>query len=199
VAATRQEEIAMRRIALVLLALVCGCATARAPRHDATAGRVVGRLVLYRDGRPVALTRSGSPLDSTLYGDAALTSLAVHNLDSGEHFTVPIVDERGWFSVPLPAGAYAIGVGHYIWLFDTPARFQAPGAGGRCYLGTLNVSLFSGTSTLGGWARLTGGAVPETDNRFQVLDQPGAAQHWAGQALASCPMQLVVRPAVATR
>jgi hypothetical protein len=185
----------MRRIALLLLALVGGCATnARAPRHAERATTVVGRLLVYRDGQPVRLVRSGSPLDSTLYGDGALTSLAVHNLDSGERFSVPIGDERGWFRADLPPGAYAIGVGHYIWLFDTPARFQTPPAGSRCYVGTLGIDLFARQSLLGSWARLTGGAIPETDNGFQVLDQAGAAQRWAGGVLARCPMQLTQRP-----
>jgi len=190
----------MQRTTLVLLALVSGCATiARPPHHATDAATVVGRVLVYRDGRPVTVTRSGSPLDSTLVGDGALTSLAVRNLDSGERFTVPITDERGWFSAALPPGPYAIGIGHYIWLLDTPARFQAPGPGSRCYLGTLGVELFARSSVLGGWARLTGGAIPESDNGFQVLDQPGAAQRWAGQALAGCPMQLVARAAVAGR
>ncbi|MEO8606084.1 MAG: hypothetical protein ABI629_26170 [bacterium] len=195
----------MRRIVLLLivllpLALACGCAAA--PHASGNGGRsavIVGRLLVYRGGRPLALTRSETPLDSALYGDGALTSLTARNLDSGARFSVPISDERGWFRAALPPGAYAIGVGHYIWLFDTPARFQTPAGGGRCYVGTLGIDLFARSSLLGNWARLSGGAIPETDNAFQVLEQPGAAQRWAGQALASCSMQLLTRPAVAAR
>jgi len=184
----------MYRIGLLVAALLfVGCATVPHGARHGDAALVVGRLLIYRAGKPVALTRSGSSFDSMLHGGAALTSLTAHNLDSGERFEVPVSDEHGWFRAELPPGAYAIGVGYYIWLFDTPARFQAPPAGGRCYLGTLGVDLFAHSSAIGDLARVSGGAVPQADNAFQILDQPGAARRWAGQTLASCPMQLAMR------
>jgi hypothetical protein len=183
----------MRRIALLIALMLPACAALpHAARHD-DASLVVGRVLIYRAGKPEALTRSGSSFDSMLHGGAALTSVTLHNLDSGERFEVPIADEHGWFRTELPAGAYAVGVAHYIWVFDTPARFQAPPPGGRCYLGTLGIDLFAHGSVSGDLARVSGGAVPQADNDFQILDQSGAAQRWAGQTLASCPLQLAAR------
>lgn len=182
------------RLVLLLVPLL-GCA-ARAPvdltpRTASSPRYVVGRLLVYRDGRPVGLTASGSPLSSTLEPIGPLTALVASNLDSRQRFRIPITDERGWFAATLPPGAYALGVDHYIWAFDTPARFQVPAGDGRCYLGTLGVNLFAAPATADASTRRSGGPVAVSESAFQLLDQPAAAYRFAGRALAACPIRLL--------
>lgn len=169
------------RVGLLLLITLLGCAPTRPP----AAPQVVGRLLVYRSGRPVSLLGSGSPLTSSLYPQGPLTAVVVRNLDSRDSFRIPITDERGWFSSALPPGTYALGLDHYLWTVDTPARFQVP-PGARCYLGTLGIGLAAKSPAPG--------PMHLADDRFALLDQPSAAQRFAGRALSACPIRLLDRP-----
>jgi hypothetical protein len=174
-----QEDEAMRALLLLFITLL-GCAPTRPP----AAPQVVGRLLVYRGGRPVGLLGSGSPLNSTLYPQASLTAVVARNLDSRHSFRIPITDERGWFSAALPPGAYELGLDHYLWSLDTPARFQVP-AGARCYLGTLGVGLATRSPAPG--------PLHLAEDRFALLDQPSAAQRFAGSVLSACPIRLLTK------
>lgn len=185
---------------LGILVALAGCATPRpAPRDAAGARAVVGRLLVYRDGRPVALTASGSPLRSTLHPDGPLTAVVAYHLDSRQRIRIPIAAEDGWFLAALPPGAYALAVDHFIWSLETPVRFQAPAHAGPCYLGSLGIELFAraGATAAPPWRR--GGAVPASASTFRLYDQRGAAQRQVGRALGACPMQLTHAPPRARR
>ncbi len=174
------------RLLLLLLVSLLGCAPRvpldPAPRTASRPRAVVGRVLVYRVGRPVGLLSSGSPLNSTLHPDGPLTALLAYNLDSRQQFRIPFTDERGWFAAALPPGAYALGLDHYVWTLDTPARVQIPD-GGSCYLGTLGIDLLAHSPAPG--------AVAAAESRFTLLDQPAGAQRWAGGILRACPIRLL--------
>ena len=185
-------------VALLALCLgACGAEAHRAsldPRAHPAERYVVGRVLIFRSGAPARVTRATSGL-SSLSASGPLTTLSLRNLASNERFAIPIENEQGWFAAQLPGGSYGVGMTHYIWFFDVPARVEVPDDPRRCYVGSLGVNLFAHSSAGAAWARAAGGVIPKDDIDAAVADQRGAAAAYAGTALPACLMTLAAPPA----
>lgn len=175
--------------------LIAACAPSKRvdldPRTAPADAYVVGRVEVFRDGKKLRVTHSE-------FGHFArrseLTELSLMNLATKERFAVAITDADGWFAAALPPGTYSVGMRYHIWLFGTPARIVVLTDVQHCYLGTLDISLFVHLSVAGGWAEVTGGAIPQQDNDYRVFDQSREATRYAGEQLPMCLLTLNATP-----
>lgn len=156
-----------QRLGWVLLGLaagVSGCGVARSapPLAPGTYAAVIGRVEVIRDGKVAA---QGETLAGTM------TRIHFVNRATRDAYSVEVEEPTGAFMVHLPPGSYGVGMGHYIWIFDTPFEIEVPAAQEILYIGLLQVTLFVRPSFMGGWARGSGGAVPIADNDYRVLEE----------------------------
>ncbi len=166
--------------AVVLLLAAAGGCTPRTIPSPPTVGqldrsRILGRIQLYRSGKPLRVGPARRPLVGWLEGERPLTSVSFLNVDTGGAFAVDVTTQDGRFETMLPPGRYAVGLRYAIYLSDTPARFDVPEAGRQFYIGTLQVNFFARASIGGAWAATAGGVVPEDDSQFTVIDEGNAA------------------------
>jgi len=97
--------------------------------------------------------------------------VSFHNLDTDEFFSYKINDEFGRFEIAVPPGRYGLGIRCYIYLSDTPARFEVSEAGRQYYVGTLQANFFARQSLGSAWATTFGGVIPMPDTDFTVVDE----------------------------
>lgn len=178
------------RVALALLPLlVVGCA-ASSTVTNVTPGTplqpdrslVVGRIELFKSGHQLHPDRP-SPT-----GTGPIGGLSFHNLVTGEFTSYRINDPLGRFEIVLPPGRYGLGIQYYIYLSDTPARFEVPQAGQQYYVGTLRANFFARSSLGGAWTTTFGGILPMKDTDFAVVDEwEWAQQHRIAPASDGAP------------
>ncbi len=163
---------------VLLLTVAAGCAPGPIPSRTTPPAlgqldrsRIIGRIQLYKSGKPLRVGPAKRPLVGWLEGERALTTLSFRNVDTGGAFAIDITAQDGRFEAMLPPGRYGVGLRYAIYRSDTPARFDVPEAGRQFYIGTLQVNFLARASIGGTWAATAGGIVPEDDSQFAVIDE----------------------------